>query len=319
MTARGRGFVRVLLARATTSVAVRLGFALLLAALAPACSLKRIAVNRVCDALASGNSVFAEDDDPDLVGDAAPFALKTTEALLRQTPRHRGLLLAADAGFAEYAYAFVQQRADFVEAESLARATELRTRARRLFLRARDYGLRGLEVDLPAFAERLRADPALAVAQARKHHVPLLYWTGLAWFGAINLAKDDSALTADQYLAEALVRRALALDEGFEHGTLHDALISWEARGEGVGGSFARAREHFDRATALSGGRRAAPFVAYAESVCVARQDRKGFEQALARAMAVDLDALPQYRLTNVVFQKRARWLLGRADELFAE
>jgi predicted anti-sigma-YlaC factor YlaD len=278
-----------------------------------------MAVNRIGDALASGSSAFADDDDPELVGEAAAFALKTTEALLRESPRHRGLLLAATSGFAEYAFAFVQQQADFVEAQDLARATEQRARARRLFLRGRDYGLRAFEVDFPGFGQRLRDDPAQALARTERRHVPLLYWTGVAWFGAINLAKDDSALTADQYVAEALVRRALELDEGYERGALHDILISWEARGGAAGGSYERAREHFERASALAGGRRAAPFVTYAESVCVARQDRKGFEQALAQALAVDPAALPDQRLTNVVFQRRARWLLARVDELFIE
>jgi predicted anti-sigma-YlaC factor YlaD len=305
--------------RAALPAAWGLAAALVALVLLPACSVKRLAVNRIGDALASGSSAFVDDDDPELVGGAVPFALKTTETLLREAPRHRGLLLAATSGFAQYAFAFVQQPADFVEAQDLARATEQRARARRLFLRSRDYGLRGFEVDFPGFAERLRADPGQAVARTQKRHVPLLYWTGVAWFGAINLSKDDSALTADQYVAEALVRRALALDEGFERGTLHDILISWEGRGEAAGGSFDRAREHFDRAVALAAGRRAAPFVTYAESVCVARQDRKGFEEALAGALAVDPAALPAQRLTNVIFQRRARWLLARVDELFIE
>ena len=34
---------------------------------------------------------YASDDDPELVGDALPFALKTIEGLSRATPRHKGL------------------------------------------------------------------------------------------------------------------------------------------------------------------------------------------------------------------------------------
>ncbi|PYQ47942.1 MAG: hypothetical protein DMF78_22480, partial [Acidobacteria bacterium] len=33
----------------------------------------------------------------------------------------------------------------------------------------------------------------------------------------------------------------------------------------------------------------------------------------------VDVDAVPDMRLANLVYQKRARWLLGRADDLFVE
>jgi len=283
------------------------------------CSIKHVAVNALGNALAQGGSGYARDEDPELVWEAVPFGLKTIESLLDEAPRHKGLLFAAASGFVQYGYGRVQQEADFVEARDLARATELRHRARRLYLRALGYGFRGLELDFPGLRERLRREGAPALAQTRKEHVPLLYFTGLAWFAAISVSKDDSELTADQAQAEALMRRALALDEGYDHGALHDFFISWEGRGEAVGGSFERAREHLERAEALAGGHRASALVNYAETVSVARQDRKEFERLLGQALAVDVDAVPDMRLANLVYQKRARWLLGRADELFVE
>lgn len=285
----------------------------------PGCSIRKLAVNSLGNALAEGSSSYAKDDDPELVGAAVPFGLKTIEALIEESPRHRGLLFAAASGFTQYAFAWVQQEADFVEAQDLARATAQRARARRLYLRARDYGMRGLEVELPGLRERLRAGPEAALAKARKAHAPLLYWTGLSWFGAISLAKDDSELSADQHLAEALMKRALALDEGYDHGSVHDFFIAWESRGPSVGGSYERARDHLDRGLALASGRRAWPFVNYAESVCVARQQRQEFEELLGRALAVDVEKSPDLRLTNILAQRRARWLLDRADELFIE
>jgi predicted anti-sigma-YlaC factor YlaD len=285
----------------------------------PGCSIKHVAVNALGNALAEGGSGYARDDDPDLVWEAVPFGLKTVEGLLDEAPRHKGLLLAAASGFVQYGYGRVQQDADFAEAHDLARATELRARARRLYLRALGYGFRGLEVDFPGLRERLRTDGENALARTRKEHVPLLYSTGLAWFAAISLSKDDSELTADQSQAEALMKRALALDEGYDHGALHDFFISWEGRGEAVGGSFERARAHLDRAEALAGGHRVSALVNYAETVSVARQDRKEFTRLLTQALAVDPDAAPDMRLANLVYQKRARWLLARTDELFVE
>src|ERR1700687_210094 len=99
----------------------RAGAALALVALLPACSVKRIAVNALGNALAEGGSSYARDDDPDLVWEAVPFGLKTVEGLLEEAPRHKGLLLAAASGFVQYGYGRVQQEADFVEASDLAR------------------------------------------------------------------------------------------------------------------------------------------------------------------------------------------------------
>jgi len=291
----------------------------LLLALLPACSVKHLAVNALGNALARGGSSYARDEDPDLVWEAVPFGLKTVEGLLDEAPRHKGLLLAAASGFVQYGYGHLQQEADFAESRDLARATFLRARARKLYLRALGYGFRGLEVDFPSLRARLAREGAPALDRTRREHVPLLYFTGLAWFAAISVSKDDAELTADQAQAEALMRRALALDEGYDHGALHDFFISWEGRGEAVGGSFDRARAHLERAEALSGGHRVSALVNFAETVSVARQDRGEFDRLLRQALAVDPDSAPEMRLPNLVYQRRARWLLGRADELFVE
>jgi predicted anti-sigma-YlaC factor YlaD len=293
--------------------------ALVLAAVLPGCSLRSIAVNSLGNALARGGSNFASDDDPDLVGEAIPFGLKTMEGLLLDAPRHKGLLLATASGFTQYAYGWVQLEADLVESQDLARATALRDRAGRLYRRALDYGMRGLEVDSPGLREKLARDPAAALARMKKGDVPLLYWTAAAWGAAIALRINDSELSADQKLAEALAHRALALDETWEAGTIHDFFIAYEAGRASVGGSMERAREHFDRATRIANGRRAFPYVTFAESASVGRQNRQEFKALLEQALALDASRPSDYRLANLLAQRRARWLLSRTDELFVE
>ncbi len=296
---------------------LRFGFLVLVAALASGCSIKKMAINTVGDALAEGNSVYATDEDPELVREAVPFGLKLVESLLQQSPTHRGLLLSAASGFTSYGYGFVQQDADFVEAEDLDRATQLRNRARKLYLRALDYGLRGLETDLPDFRNQLRKDKDAAVGRAAKRHVPLLYWTANAWGAAISISTNDSTLTADQSLVEALMRRALALDEAYEAGSIHDFFIVWEGGRTSVGGSIDKARRHLARARELSKGRRVSPIVSFAETVSVGTQNQKEFEQLLKEALAFDVNSAPEFRVANILAQRRAQWLLNRAGELF--
>jgi hypothetical protein len=94
-------------------IPIRRPVALLLVIFALAgCSVKRMAVNKLGNALASGGSTFESDDDPDLVGEALPFSLKLVESLLAESPRHTGMLLAAISGFTEYSYADVGQPAE---------------------------------------------------------------------------------------------------------------------------------------------------------------------------------------------------------------
>ena len=301
------------------SVSGRLLALVLLAGVLPACSIKKMAVNRLGDALAGTGSTFASDDDPELVGEAVPFGLKTMESLLAESPRHEGLLLAACSGFVQYAYGWVQLEADYVEEESLARATHMRERARKLYLRALGYGVRGLEVDYPGLRAALSEDPVAALAKTKKKDVPLLYWTAAAWAGAMSLMINDSEVSADQPIVDALARRALALDPSWEGGSIHEFFVSWESGRSSIGGSKEKALEHYQKALELSRGLRASPYVTYAESICVPEQDRAAFSAALERALAVDATEPNAQRLVNILMQKRARWLLPRVDEYFIE
>src|SRR5256885_1883932 len=143
------------------------------------CSIKRIAINKLGDVLAAGGTTFASDDDPELVKAAVPFSLKVMESLLAESPKHKGLLLATSRGFTQYAYAFVQQDADQLEDKDLTAATEMRVRAQKLYVRARNYGLRGLEVNHRGMEKALRDNAKVATKIITKEDVPLLYWTAV--------------------------------------------------------------------------------------------------------------------------------------------
>jgi predicted anti-sigma-YlaC factor YlaD len=294
--------------------------ALALVLAASGCSVRNLAVNSLGDALAASGSGFGSDDDPELVGAAAPFALKLMESLLAEAPEHRGLLLAATQGFVQYSYAFVDARADELEDKDVQAAYAQRERARRLYLRARNYGLRGLETAHPGLGKALRADPRGAAARATAEDVPMLYWTGVAWAAAISLSKDNPFLISELPIAEALVRRALELNESYDNGAIHVFLISYEmGRASLSAEAPARARRHFARAVELSAGLQAAPYVAFAESISVTERNRKEFEQMLRQALALDAAKKPEWQLTNVVMQRRARWLLTQTDRLFVD
>jgi predicted anti-sigma-YlaC factor YlaD len=294
--------------------------ALALLVSASGCSVRNLALNSMGDALAASGSAFGSDDDPELIGAAAPFSLKLMESILAETPNHRGLLLAAAQGFVQYSYAYVELQADELEDKDLKAAYAQRERARRLYLRARNYGLRGLETAHPGLGKALRADPAGAASRVSAEDVPLLHWTGVAWAAAISLSKDDAFLISELPIAEALVRRAFELDESYDNGAIHVFLISYEMSRAGLSADAQnRARRHFARAVELTSGMHAAPYVTLAESVSVSERNRKEFEQSLQHALKLDTAAKPEWRLVNTVMQRRARWLLTRTDRLFAD
>lgn len=281
------------------------------------CSVRKFAADRLGSALAAGGSAWAEDDDPALVGDALPFALKTLESLIAASPENPELLLGACRGFVSYAAGFVEPEIDELPPAEFERATAVRERALRLHLRARGYCRRALAVSYPRAAAALDADPRAALAGVPRAGVELLYWTGAAWGSAAALGIDRPELTADLPNVRAIFDRALELDPDYDRGSLQEALVPLEALPPMLGGSEARARERYARALELAGGRRASPYVTWARTYAVGRQDRAAFDEAIAAALAIDPDASPPDRLANRLAQARARTLAAHADELF--
>jgi len=296
---------------------VAVGVGVLAIACATGCSAKRMAVGAVADALGgAGGGSFASDDDPELVRDAIPFGLKLYETLLESTPEHRGLLVATARGFASYAY-LLQDDASRKEAGDREGARALRQRASRLYLRGRDYALRGLEAAHPGFRTDQAADLGAALARTDRDDVEFLYWGAAAQAGALSANKGDAELIADLPRAGAFMQRVLELEEAYGAGAAHEFFVSYEA--SRPGGSIASARDHFARAQELAHGERAALFVSLAENVSVQQQNLAEFQSLLDQAQAVDTERAPQNRLVNVLAQRRAQWLRERTADLFLD
>jgi hypothetical protein len=146
--------------------------ALLFVGLLCSCSINQLAVRAVGGMLAGSgaSSVFTGDEDPQLVGDALPFAMKVYESLLEQDPQNAPLALATGRAFVSYAFAFVQAPSDILPPSQGEEQRAMRQRAKKLFLRARDYVLRGLEVRRPGFTAALNAGSVQAALKLTNEH-----------------------------------------------------------------------------------------------------------------------------------------------------
>ncbi len=291
--------------------------ALAVAALSGCSFVKHKAISMVAGSVSDSGSVFSGDNDPELVRDATPTFLKLYEVLLESSPRDQNLLIATCSGFTQYAYAFVQTDADILRYTDYEQAKHLDERALNLYLRAKGYCVRALEVRFKGIGNTLSLDPERAVQRAKKKDVPLLYWSAASWGAAVALAPDRPDVLIDFPVVRALMDRALALDESWSQGALHEVMITLESL-ETLGGSLDKAREHFDRAVELQHGLSPGPYVAYALGVSVARQDRAEFERLLNQALAIDPSADPDNQLVALITQRRAHSLLEHADALFS-
>lgn len=284
------------------------------------CSVQKMAMRSVSDALGSEESlVFTGDDDPQLVGDALPFALKMYETLLEKDTGNVRLAVATGKTFAMYAFAFVQSPAERLGDSEIKRKKAEMRRAKKLYLRGRDYLLSALETRYPGFRKQaLSGSVDSALMRVDLSDTTALYWTGAAWMGAITVNTFDFGMLLSLKRAVRFIDKVAELNDGFGKGSVHDFYISYYGSlPKAMGGSEEKARFHFAKAVEMSGGTTVSPYVALATSVSVKKQDVGEFRELLGKALAVDVKERTPNRLANMIGREKAQWLLVHIDDFF--
>jgi predicted anti-sigma-YlaC factor YlaD len=288
-----------------------------------ACSVNKMAVKAVSDALTGegSNDVFTGDSDPQLVGDALPFAIKMYESLLSANPNHQGLILTTGSLFVMYANAFVQGPAELLPRDEYAERQAAMERAKKLYLRGADILYGGLEKKYPGFSENSRTgDFPKILAKMKKADVPSLYWAAAGYLSAYSLNPFDMELGVKIPELISLANRAYELDPDFNSGALDDFFVlAYASLPESMGGNKSLVDTHYQRALEKSGGRLAGPYVSYASAVSIPAQDYDTFKICLETALALDPDADPGNRLVNIISQRKARYLLDNAGLYFID
>ncbi|MDR3341346.1 MAG: TRAP transporter TatT component family protein [Treponema sp.] len=287
------------------------------------CSINRIATKAVADALTGTGSseVFTGDPDPELVGDAIPFAIKMYEALLSQQPDHQGLILTTGSLFIMYANAFVQGPAQILPVSRYDEREQAFARAKKLYLRGADILYGGLDKKYPGFSSAYRSgNQDTYLAKMKKADVPSLYWITAGVLSAFSLNPFDLELGVRLPEITALIHRAYELDPDFNNGAIDDFYVLFYASlPETLGGDKSKVGTHFKRAVEKSKGRTASPYVSYAEAVCIPAQDYDTFKTYLEKALALEVNADPANRLVNILSQRKAQYLLDTASRYFLD
>jgi len=284
------------------------------------CSINKWAVNRVADMLSSGGgTVFSGDDDPELIADALPFALKLYESLLQSTPDNSELLLATGRTFIMYANAFVDTPAAMLPLEEFEQRKKMKMRSKRLYLRGRDYILKALAIRHEQFSSFMLPGAAETVLVTMEiDDVPYLYWAAAGWMAAFSADPFDMRLALSRSKALALMERAFELDEAFQKDAIHEFFISYYGTlPASLGGSKEKALFHFNRALELSGGLNSGPYVALAGSIAVNEQNVEDFINLLNKALEIDPDSNPENRLANILNMRKAGWMLNHIEDYF--
>jgi len=298
-------------------------FLILVALFSLSCSINTL----VADALTSGgdSTVFTGDPDPELVGDALPFAIKMYEALLDTTPNHQGLMFTTGSLYVMYANAFVQGPAEMLPLEEWRERDAALARAKQLYLRGSALLYDALEAKYRGFkraAARESTEPGALqpfLKKCKKADAGVLYWAAAGGMAAYSIDVLDFDLNARIPEWSAMVQRAYELDPDFGGAALDEFFILFYASlPDLLGGDKERAEFHFHRALEKTGGKSAGAYISYAQSICIPAQDYETFKDYLEKALAIDPDADPSTRLVTIISQRKAQWLLDNAYNYFS-
>jgi predicted anti-sigma-YlaC factor YlaD len=228
------------------------------------------------------------------------------------------------AGMVEVAYAnmSLQDKADRLDNSQFDKQNALYQKAVKAYLKGRDKALKILDKKYPGFKEEIlsgdqeRVDAA--VTRLEEEDVPAAYWGGSGWLGAFSLNPLDDVMLAGIIGAPALLETGLTLDPGYSNGAIYDVLLAWYASAPAeFGGNGERAQQCFDEEIRLTKGISPVPYVTWANSWCISRQDLAGFTEALNHAVSLKAGAIKGMKIMDKLAQRKARWLLEHTGDFF--
>jgi len=247
-----------------------------------------------------------EECDPAVAKSAMPAELKILEGFLRTDPGNRRILATLSMGYAGYALLFVEE--------------EDPERASRLYLRARQYGLRAMGGKAGALAEAGHSKETVQrlLSDVGPKNAEALLWTAMAWTLWIHHNLDKPAALAQLTTVQACVDRMLEIQPDAFYGVpyvLKGTVLA--AQPTLLGGDLKGAKTYFDRALASTAGRFFLASYYCARYYAVAAQDRQLFVSLLTGVKDGSPEDLKGVCLINAVMKRKAAALLAAADDLF--
>jgi len=279
---------------------------LLITTLLSGCSSRRLAVQATLPLIYSQIISMQEERDADLAEKAIPASLKMLEGLAKEDPENVWILQKLGEGFCGYAFSFIEDSEP--------------DRASALYLRGKNYAFRALEIQSNGKTWRgLSLDEwSKRLTEVTPSQQPALFWAGQCWGSWLSLNLDSVEAFSSLPRIDALMNRAVALDPDFHYAGPHLFLGAYYGgRSRMLGGNPDKARNHFDQALRITGGKYLLVSFLYAKTYAVQNQDQKLFKTQLEKVLEASDDVLPEQRLANQIAKRKAAVLLGKIDELF--
>jgi hypothetical protein len=242
-------------------------------------------------------------DDPALVESGVPAYLLLLDGLISQSPDNVALLSAGAQLFALYGSRFAPPE------RAVTLVSKARRHGERAICLAHDPACQWQGAEYTRFVAELES--------VTEKDIGPLYSYAVSWLSHLDATSEDWTAVAELPWVEAVLERALALDETYENGALHGYLgILKSLRPPALGGEPEVAQGHFERAIELSKGRDLSIKVEYARRYARLVFDQELHDRLLTEVLNAPVDA-PLYTLFNVLAKQEAQTLLATSKEYF--
>ncbi len=259
------------------------------------------ATNRFADNL---SAAVLNQDDPETARAAIPSYMVLIDSMIEGNPENPTLLSSAATLYASYGAVFADDD----------------VRAMRLTRKARDYALKAMcnSYAVSCGWRQMPYDEFVASLDGVKaKHAELLYSYGFATLAYLRAHSDDWNALAELPQIEALFQHYLAIAGDQVTAATHTYMgILLTLRPPALGGKPDEAREHFEKAIELSGGRDLSAKVEYARGYAKLLYQRDLHDRLLLEVLEADPYA-DRLTLANVLAKEDAAALLAEADEYF--
>ena len=243
-------------------------------------------------------------DDPETAKAALPTFMVLIDGMIRDNPRDPDLLASGATLYASFGAIFADDE----------------TRASRLTTRARNYASTAMcESYAPScnWADDTYDEFVASLDGIGPRQAELLYTYGFASLAYLRAHSSDWNSLAELPQMEALFNHYMAISGDAANSAVYTYMgILLTLRPPALGGDPERAREYFEKAIALTGGRDLSVKVEFARGYAKLLYERELHDRLLIEVLEAD----PYYdgfTLGNVLAKEQAAALMAEADDYF--
>mgnify|MGYP000459875760 FL=1 len=254
-------------------------------------------------------------DHPKIVSLYFEKKIKSLERKKSLSTEQKRLLLKTKV---EYGFGVLLEESDRILDDDYNLGVKKSQEAYIVFSDAKKVGNSILIISYPKLDSWLSGETDL---QFKINDVSDLYWLAAAYGGAIKSSRGNPFDVVKLPVVKKLLITAIALDPKWGKGALYSAMMSYTSSRPDLFGDalIDSVSSFYAKALIASDSLDASLFVSYAELIDKKFQDRDAFEQKLDIVLNMDVEKDKDFRLSNIIAQERAKWLLSKTDEIFFE